>query len=177
MLRFSAPFPTPLTPLDPFRFIYVFVNILAPFSYFCLLPLFPVSLIIFAAPWFLLIPNLTLKFWISWRPFLSRFLFHWLLLFWSFPIVTHGSPPVCFSFYILFSFDFFPLFLFFCIFSSPSLLSFFGAPFLFPFFLSLSLLLSFSPLLFGAPLRPPGVQAHAMHPPGYATENYQVTRW
>ena len=53
MLRFSAPFPTPLTPLDQFRFFYVFVNILAPFSYFCLLPLFPVSFIIFATPWFL----------------------------------------------------------------------------------------------------------------------------
>ena len=50
MLRFSAPFQTPLTPLDPFRFLYVFVNILAPLSYFCLLPLFPVSFIIFAAP-------------------------------------------------------------------------------------------------------------------------------
>ena len=31
MLRFSAPFPTPLTPLDPFRFLYVFVNFLVPF--------------------------------------------------------------------------------------------------------------------------------------------------
>ena len=50
----------------------------------------------------------------------------------------------------------------------PSLLLW--RPFSFPFFLSLSLLLSFSPLLFGAPLRPPGVQAHAMHPPGYATD-------
>ena len=85
------------------------------------------------------------------------------------PIVTHGSPPVCF-FYILFSFDFFPLFLFFCKFSFPSLpFSPSLAPLFFPFFLSLSLLLSFLPLLFGAPLRPPGVQAHAMHPPGYAT--------
>ena len=39
----------------------------------------------------------------------------------------------------------------------PSLLLW--RPFSFPFFLSLSLLLSFSPLLFGAPLRPRGASA------------------
>ena len=63
MLRFSAPFPTPLRPLirsDFFAFLWIFWR---PFSYFCLLPLFPVSFIIFAAPAdSILIPNLTLKF-------------------------------------------------------------------------------------------------------------------
>ena len=79
------------------------------------------------------------------------FFFLYLIFFWflpSFPFLLH---------------IFFPF---------PSLL--FWRPFSFPFFLSLSLLLSFSPFLFGAPLRPPGVQAHAMHPPGYATENFDI---
>ena len=55
---------------------------------------------------------------------------------------------------------------------SPSL-----APLFFPFF-SLPFLASFFfAHLFGAPLRPPGVQAHAMHPPGYATVYHPCPCW
>ena len=75
------------------------------------------------------------------------------MFFFLYPIFFWFLPSFPFVLHIFFPF--------------PSLLLW--RPFSFPFFLSLSLLLSFSPLLFGAPLRPPGVQAHAMHPPGYAT--------
>ena len=165
MLRFSAPFPTPLTPLDPFRFLYVFVNILAPFSYFCLLPLFPVSFIIFAAPWFLSSSLFGLKILNILAPFLASFpcslapsllivsyCHSWVatcVFFFLYPIFFWFLPSFPFLLYIFFPF--------------PSLLLW--RTFSFPFILPLSLLLSFSPLLFGAPLRPPGVQAHAMHPP------------
>ena len=169
MLRFSAPFPTPLTPLDPFRFLYVFVNILAPFSYFCLLPLFPVSFIIFAAPWFLSYSLFGLKILNILAPFLVSFPFS---LAPSLLIVSYCHSRVAtrvfFFLYPIF-FWFLPSFPFLLhiFFPFPSLLLW--RTFSFPFILPLSLLLSFSPLLFGAPLRPPGVQAQAMHPPGYAT--------
>ena len=80
------------------------------------------------------------------------------VFFFLYPIFFWFLPSFPFLLHIFFPF--------------PSLLLW--RPFSFPFFLSLSLLLSFSPLLFGAPLRPPGVQAHAMHPPGYATELKKV---
>ena len=170
MLHFSAPFPTPLTPLDPFRFLYVFLNILAPFSYFCLLPLFPVSFIIFAAPWFLSYSEFDLKILNILAPFLVSFPFSLApsLLIFSY-CHSRVATRVFFFLYPIF-FWFLPSFPFLLhiFFPFPSLLLW--RPFSFPFFLSLSLLLSFSPLLFGAPLRPPGVQAHAMHPPGYATD-------
>ena len=163
------PFPTPLTPLEPFRFLYVFVNILAPFSYFCLLPLFPVSFIIFAAPWFLSYSLFGLKIFNILAPFLVSFPFS---LAPSLLIVSYCHSRVAtrvfFFLYPIF-FWFLPSFPFLLhiFFPFPSLLLW--RTFSFPFILPLSLLLSFSPLLFGAPLRPPGVQAHAMHPPGYAT--------
>ena len=108
-------------------------------------------------------------------PFLVSFPFSLAPSLLIFSYVTHGSPPVCFSFYILFSFNFFPLFLFFCIFSFPSLLSFFGAPFLSLFFSPFPCFFLFRPSFLAPLLDPPGVQAHAMHPPGYATEFKHVT--
>ena len=63
---------------------------------------------------------------------------------------------MCFSFYILFSFDFFPLFLFFCIFSFPSLLSFFGAPFLSLFFSPFPCFFLFRPSFLAPLLDTPG---------------------
>ena len=123
-------------------------------------------------------------------PFLVSFsFFYWLLLFFkikilglglkSFPIVTHGSPPVCFSFYILFSFDFFPLFLFFCIFSFPSLLSFFGAPFLSLFFSPFPCFFLFCPSFLAPLLDPRGASAryapprirHCNYFPGFFGKN------
>ena len=70
-----------------------------------------------------------------------------VFFFW-YPIFFWFLPSFPFLWHIFFPF--------------PSLLLW--RTFSFPFVLPLSLLLSFSPLLFGAPLRPPGVQAHAMHP-------------
>ena len=146
------------------------MNILAPFSYFCLLPLFKVSFIIFAAPWFLSYSKFDLKILNILAPFLVSFAFSLApsLLIFSYCHSRVATRVFFFSYPIFFWFlPSFP-FLLHIFFPFPSLLLW--RPFSFHFFLSLSLLLSFSPLLFGAPLRPPGVQAHAMHPPGYATD-------
>ena len=89
-------------------------------------------------------------------PFLVSFSFSLAPSLLIFSYVTHGSPPVCFSFYILFSFNFFPLFLFFCIFSFPSLLSFFGAPFLSLFFSPFPCFFLFRPSFLAPLLDPPG---------------------
>ena len=88
-------------------------------------------------------------------PFLVSFPFSLAPSLLTFSYCHSRVATRVFFFYILFSFDFFPLFLFFCIFSFPSLLSFFGAPFLSLFFLSLSLLLSFAPLILAPLLDPP----------------------
>ena len=134
MLRFSAPFPTPLTPLDLFRFLYVFVNILAPFSYFCLLPLFPVSFIIFAAPWFLSYSKFDLKILNILAPFLVSFPFTLApsLLIFSY-CHSRVATRVFFSLYPIF-FWFLPSFPFLLhiFFPFPSLLLW--RPFSFPFF-------------------------------------------
>ena len=164
-------------PLIRSDFFTFFVNILAPFSYFCLLPIFPVSFIIFAAPWFLSyslfdlkILNTLASFLVSFPFFIGSFSFNLFLLSLT------GRHPCVFlfiSYFLLISSRFsFSFAYFLSLPSSPSL-----APLFFPFFLSLSLLLSFSPLLFGAPLRPPGVQAHAMHPPGYATDDIPLMQF
>ena len=156
MLRFSAPFPILLTPLDPFRFLYVFVNILAPFSYFCLLPLFSVSFIIFAAPWFLSyflfdlkILNILAPFLILFPFFIGSFSFNLFLLslmgrhpcvflFLSFFLLI--SSHFCFSFAYFLSLPF-----------SPSL-----APFFFPFFSPFPCFFLFRPSFLAPLLDPPG---------------------
>ena len=103
-------------------------------------------------------------------------LLSFLLQFLSnlFPFVT----------FFYFSFPFLPFYVPSSLFLSPFPFSFFSFPFPLPFssfspFLSFLFFSSSSfwrPLwsLFGAPLWPPGVQAHAMHPPRYATAFYSI---
>ena len=92
--------------------------------------------------------------------------------FQSLSIVTPGSPLLFFVFFT------FLLHLF--LFLSPPFSPFpflfrpssFAPPFL-SFFSLFSFLLSFAPLLFGAPLRPPGGTC-PLCPPGYAAENVSI---
>ena len=171
MLRFSALFPTPLTPLDPFRFLYVFVNILAPFSYFCLLPLFPVSFIIFAAPWFLSYSLFGLKMLNILVPFLVSFPFS---LAPSLLIVSYCHSRVAtrvfFFLYPIF-FWFLPSFPFLLhiFFPFPSLLLW--RTFSFPFILPFPCFFLFRPSFLAPLLDPPGCKRTLCTPPGYATEN------
>ena len=109
------------------------------------------------------------SFYYGTAPFLVSFPFSLAPSLLTFSYCHSRVATRVFFFLYPFFFWFLPTFPFLLhiFFPFPSLLLW--RPFSFPFFLSLSLLLSFSPLLFGAPLRPPGMQAHAMHPPGYAT--------
>ena len=140
MLHFSAPFPPPLTPLDPFRFLYVFVNILAPFSYFCLFfynfcrPMVPflfwfdLKVLNILAPFlvsfpFSLAPSLLIFSYCHSRVTTRVFFFLYPIFFWflpSFPFLLHIFFP--FPSLLLWRPLFFPFF------SLPFLASFFFAP-------------------------------------------------
>ena len=163
-----------LTPLDPFRFLYVFVYILGALFLFLFVTTLSSFFYNFCRP---MIPFLFLIWPLNFKYlgalsclvcfFIGSFSFNLFLLSLT------GRHPCVFlfiSYFLLISSLFSFSFAYFL--SLPfSPLELPLTPLFFPFFLSLSLLLSFSPLLFGTPPRPPGVQAHAMHPPGYATDS------
>ena len=113
-------------------------------------------------------------------PFVYTFLFPFLPFwrFWAFSYSFFLLNLFPFVTFFIFSFPFVPFYVPFSLFRLLFLSLFFFFPFPFLLFppssLSSFFLLPFfdAPFwsLFGAPLWPPGVQAHAMHPPRYATD-------
>ena len=151
---YAFPFPNPfyfLLPVDPFAIPMFYIS--ESISYYYILFVYTCSRFFYplVAPYsflFHFVEHLGV-------PFLSSYFLTLPLFFKVFPLSPLGrqSYSLSFSLFFCICFFFFPLpSLSFLFFFAPPLLS----PLFFLFFSLFSFLLSFAPLLFGAPLRPPG---------------------